>query len=164
MLIGSWTRPEPGKTRRDLVVGTVIGVIGIASMALSIVMIKEVLNNSAVLWATWVRLAAAAIGLVPMVLLSPRRRVLLTALKPSASWRFPLIASVVGTYLAMMCWIGGMKHVEVSVATTLNQLSTIFIFVLATLFLKEPLTRRRVLAIALAFAGGLLVTLRQLFA
>jgi drug/metabolite transporter (DMT)-like permease len=64
----------------------------------------------------------------------------------------------------MICWIGGMKHVEVSVATTLNQLSTIFIFVLAIVFLKEPLTWRRTLAIGLAFCGGLLVALRQALA
>jgi len=164
MLIGSRAKPEPGKSRRDLIVGTLIGVAGIGLMAVSIVMIKSVLNDSPVLWATWVRLLAGAVVLLPMLLASPRRRELARSLVEWRSFGYPLAAAIVGTYLAMMCWIGGMKHVDVSVATTLNQLSTIFIFALAIIFLKEPLTWRRVLAIVLAFSGGLLVALRRLFA
>ena len=41
----------------------------------------------------------------------------------------------------------------------LNQFSTIYIFVLATVFLKEPLTRRRIAALALAFSGAMVVIL-----
>lgn len=163
MLVGSRTKPEPGKTRQDLVVGTLIGVAGIGLMAVSIVLIKGVLNDSPVLWATWVRLLAGTVVLVPMLLASPRRRALIRSLVEWRSFKYPLLAAIVGTYLAMMCWIGGMKHVDVSVATTLNQLSTIFIFLLATIFLREPVTWRRIMAIALAFSGGLLVALRRLF-
>jgi drug/metabolite transporter (DMT)-like permease len=162
MLIGSATRPEPGKSRRDLIAGTLIGVAGIGLMAVSIVMIKRVLNEAPVLWATWVRLLAGTVVLVPMLLASPRRRELLRSLVTWRSFKYPLLAAFFGTYLAMMCWIGGMKHVDVSVATTLNQLSTIFIFVLAIIFLREPVTWRRLLAIGLAFGGGLLVALRRL--
>jgi len=42
----------------------------------------------------------------------------------------------------------------------LNQLSTIFIFVLAAVFLKEPLTPRRTVALVMAVSGAVLVTLR----
>jgi len=56
-----------------------------------------------------------------------------------------------------MAWVGGMKFTEVSRASLLNQLSTIFIFILATLILKERLTLRRVGAIALGFGGAILV-------
>jgi len=164
MLIGSRTKPAPGSTRRDLIVGTIVGVTGIGLMAVSIVLIKRVLDGAPVLWATWLRLVAGTVVLVPMLLASPRRRELLRSLVTWRSFAFPLAAAVVGTYLAMMSWIGGMKHVDVSVATTLNQLSTIFIFALAIIFLKEAVTWRRILAIALACSGGLLVALRQLVA
>jgi drug/metabolite transporter (DMT)-like permease len=163
MLVGSWTRPEPGRDRRDLLIGTIVGVTGIAFMAVGIVMIKGVLNNAPFVWATGVRLAAGVVVLIPMILLSPRRKSLLAALVPTSTWKYPLAAATIGTYVAMISWIGGMKYVDVSVATTLNQLSTIFIFVLATIFLKEALTGRRLLAIGLAFVGGLLVALRHLF-
>lgn len=162
MLIGSLTRLPPGKTRQDLVLGTLIGVTSVALMAISIVMIKGVLNHAPALWATWIRLLAGVVGLIPMIALSRRRVQLIRAFKSKAILKYPLWAAVFGTYLAMMAWIGGMKYADVSVAATLNQLSTIFIFILAVAFLREPLTWRRVLAIGLAFTGGMLVVLRGL--
>lgn len=158
LLIGSAAKPEPGKSRRDIWEGTVIGVIGIALMAVSIVMVKNVLNGAPMVWATAVRLAAGAFGLIPLILLSPRRRELMAALRPNATWKFAAPAALVGTYLAMIAWIGGMKYTQhVSVAALLNQLSTIFIFILAVVFLKEPLTPRRSVAIGCGFIGAALV-------
>jgi drug/metabolite transporter (DMT)-like permease len=52
-----------------------------------------------------------------------------------------------------------MKYAPVSVASALNQTSSIFVVILAALFLREPLTPRRIGAISLAFLGALLVTL-----
>jgi len=57
----------------------------------------------------------------------------------------------------MIVWIGGMKFIDVHRAALLNQLSAIFIFVFAVIFLKEPLTRRRLIAISLAATGAFLV-------
>jgi drug/metabolite transporter (DMT)-like permease len=58
-----------------------------------------------------------------------------------------------------MCWIAGMKFTDTGTAAILNQTSTIFILVFASLFLHEPFTLRRSIAAALAFAGILMVTL-----
>jgi drug/metabolite transporter (DMT)-like permease len=38
----------------------------------------------------------------------------------------------------------------------LNQLSTIFVIILATLFLREKLTWRKAVAVVLGFGGGIL--------
>jgi drug/metabolite transporter (DMT)-like permease len=135
----------------------VLGVAGIVVMGVSVMMIKERLNDLPVLWSTWVRLAAGTLGILPLIAISRDRRRLLEALRPSRSWRWAVPASFAGTYLAMVFWLGGMKFTDVSRAALLNQLSTIFIFVLATLILREPLNARRVVAIALALAGALLV-------
>jgi drug/metabolite transporter (DMT)-like permease len=55
-------------------------------------------------------------------------------------------------------WIAGMKHTQASIASALNQMSTIFIFVLAAIFLKEKVTRTKLLAVVLAMLGALLVS------
>ena len=159
LLVGSAARPEPGKTRRDIVVGTLIGIAGIAAMAVSIVMIKPILNDAPMIWATWVRLLAGTVGLVPILLASPDRRRALAALRPARHYRTAVPAALTGTYLAMIAWVGGMKFIQVSRAALLNQLSTVFIFVLAIVFLKEPLTLRRTLAIGLAVPGAYLVVM-----
>ncbi len=160
LIVGSATRPQPGKTRRDIIVGTIVGILGIAIMGGSVVMIKDVLNDAPHIWATEVRLLSGGIALIPMILLSPRRRAIFRELLPSAVWKVAIPASFFGTYLALIFWLGGMKYTDVSVAALLNQLSTIFIFALATIFLKESLTRRRLLSIVLAFAGAMLVIWR----
>ena len=159
LLVGSNARPEPGKSRRDISEGIAIGLAGIALMAIGIVMVKEILNRTPIIWATFVRILGGFVGLIPIMLASPRRRLLFSALRPSRSWRYVLPAAFVGSYLVMMFWKGGMKYVKVSVAAPLNQLSTIFIFILAIVFLKEPVTWRRVLAICLAFPGAVLVVM-----
>jgi len=123
-----------------------------------IVMIKTVLNNSPVLWATWVRLLAGTVVLVPMLLASPRRRELIRSLVKWRSFGYPLAAAIVGTYLAMMCWIGGMKYATVSVAAILGQMATIFTLVFARIFLGEPLTPARLTG-AFAAAGGAIILL-----
>ena len=57
----------------------------------------------------------------------------------------------------MWAWLNGFALTSVARAAILNQLSTIWIFVLAALFLGEPLTVRRTLAVGLAMVGVLLV-------
>ncbi len=159
LLVGGAAAPPAGRSRRDLVVGTAAGIAGMLVMGVSIVMVKRELDQLPVLWSTWIRLLPGTLAIVPLVLLHRHRRALLAPLRPSAGWRFAIPAAVTGTYLAMMCWIGGMKYTEVSRAALLNQLSTIFIFVLATVVLREPLTIRRLTAIGLAAGGAVLVVL-----
>jgi drug/metabolite transporter (DMT)-like permease len=65
-------------------------------------------------------------------------------------------SAVVGTYFATFFWVVGMKFTLATVASVFNQMSTIFVLVLATLFLKEPLTGRKTVAIILGFTGGII--------
>jgi drug/metabolite transporter (DMT)-like permease len=52
-----------------------------------------------------------------------------------------------------------MKYTEAGAAAILNQSSTIFILLFATLFLGERFTRRKAVASVLAVGGILMVTL-----
>jgi drug/metabolite transporter (DMT)-like permease len=65
-------------------------------------------------------------------------------------------AAFTGTYVSMSLFILGMKLAPVTTAALLNQTSTIFTLILAAIFLKEPLTARKVAAILLGFAGAFL--------
>lgn len=70
-----------------------------------------------------------------------------------------LPGSFLGAYLSMVIWMGGMKYTQASIASALNQTSNVFIFILAALLLKEPVNLIRMIAIILAFAGVVIVTL-----
>ena len=157
LLVGSAARPEKGKTRRDIVIGIIVGTLGILLMAIGIVMIKGILAHVPILWATTVRIGAATVVLIPIVVFHPQRRILFKSVLSSKTWTRAFPAALFGTYLAMIVWIGGMKYIDVHRAALLNQLSAIFIFAFAVIFLKEPLTRRRLIAISLAAVGAFLV-------
>lgn len=140
--------------RSSMISGILIGCIGMILLALGIVMVKEVLEETNVFWATLVRVTSAAVTLGIVLFFHPRRTSCLDELKFSKTWYTALPASVCGNYIALLFWVAGMKYTTASRAGILNQMSTIFIFILAAVWLKEPITRHRAAAICLAVAGA----------
>ncbi len=147
-----------GVSTRQLGWGVVWGVLAMAPLALGIVITKPVLNHSSVLWATTVRQIGCLAVMLPVALLSPQRSDIFAAFRPSRSWRWSLPGAVLGSYVALIFWIAGMKYTQVGVAAILNQSSSIYVLILASIFLHEPFTRRKLVASLLAMAGIALVT------
>lgn len=139
--------------------GLCAGILSMMFMALGIVIAKDVLDQADVFWATFVRVSAGLIGLVPIVLWHPGRVRFARELKFSKAWLNALPATVSGNYIALVLWVAGMKYTTASRAAVLNQMSTIFLFILATVWLKEKMTAQRIAAILLAVAGAYLVIL-----
>jgi drug/metabolite transporter (DMT)-like permease len=159
VLLTTWHAPPVGLTRKDLRVGVAVASLSVALMALGITIAKPVLDRSPVLWATGVRLYAGVVSLSIFTLASRRRRYVWSTLVPSAAWKFCLPAAVLGAYVAMVIWIAGMKFTQASTAAILNQTSAVFVLPIAAIVLKEPVTRRKLGAVALAIAGVTLVSL-----
>lgn len=158
--VGSMKKKDPTDNKssenRVLLPGILIGCLSIIFMALGIVIIKELLEHTDIFWATLVRVAAGTVSLFVIVLCHPKRKRYITELKFSKAWLTALPASVMGNYLALLCWMAGMKYTTASRAAILNQMSTIFIFILAAIFLKEKITKNKIMAIVLALAGACL--------
>lgn len=159
ILLTTGHAPPPGLTARDLRAGIAIATLSVALMALGITIAKPALNRSPVLWATGVRLFAGVLALVVLTLVSPRRRYVWRTLRPSAVWKLSLPGAFLGAYVAMIVWIAGMKYTQASTAAILNQTSAVFVLPIAALVLREPVTRRKLGAVALAIAGVTLVAL-----
>ncbi len=139
--------------------GIVYGCLSMVFVAGGIVIIKELLEQTDVLWATLIRVAAAMVTLMIIVVFHPKRKQYFAELKFSKAWFTALPASISGNFLALLCWVAGMKYTTASQAAILNQMSTIFIFILAAIFLKEKITINRTAAIAIALAGVVLTIL-----
>ena len=137
--------------------GLFAGLLAMIFMALGIVIAKDVLDQTDVFWATFIRVSAGVLGLVPIVLCHPKRMQVVRELKFSKAWLNAFPATVSGNYIALLLWVAGMKYTTVSRAGVLNQMSTIFLFILATVWLKEKMTAQRLAAILLAVAGAYLV-------
>ena len=159
IFVGSASKKGISVTGIDFFIGIILGILAISLIAGSIVMLKRLLEDTNVLWAAFARVLAGTLGLYLIVLLSPGRKKLLAELYPSKTWFSALPASVSGNYIAMIAWLAGMKYAMVSVAAVLNQLSTVFIFILAAIFLKEPVTLPRVSATIFAVSGAILTAM-----
>ncbi len=148
------------RTRRQIVIGILCGVGSMAFMAVGIVMAKPVMTTDGypLVLATTVRLIAGFSALALVALASPRRRHYFSVFKPAAIWKHSLPATFLGSYLAMIFWVGGFKYTSASLAAVLNQTSVVFAIILATIFLKEAMTVRKLVAVVLALSGVVLVT------
>ena len=158
VLAASRHRPPPGMTVRALLKGVAWGVLAVATVGLSIVIAKPVLERHPVIWATTVRQVACIVVMLPVALLSPERRRLLGVFRPTPAWKFSIPGTLLGSCLALLLWIAGMKYAQAGAAAILNQTGAIYILILASLILKEPFTRRKLVSALMAVVGILLVT------
>jgi len=155
---GKHDQNRNGSALRPLLGGLFFGIVSMLLIAASIVMIKHQLEKTDVLWVSFVRVLFGTAGLLVAALLTGNRRSLFVQLIPSRAWLTALPGAFIGNYLAMLAWLAGMKYALVSVAAIVNQLSTIFIFLLGAVFLREPVTASRILATLMAVCGAVLAS------
>ena len=167
ILIGSVKSKDFNLKTGDLVAGIVYGSLSMFFMAFGVVMIKKpifghepVLENQPLLWVTWFRLLAGTIAMVLVSFMLPKPGRFYTFFRPSSVWKYMVPASILGTYLSMLVWLLGWKLIEsAGVAAVLNQLTLIFIMIFAAVFLKERISIRKIIAVFMALAGGVITVL-----
>ena len=159
VLTASRITPPEGGTRREQIRGILWASGAMVALTLGVVIAKSVLADVPVLWATTVRQVGALGFMAVAAVVSPQRRAYLGVFRPRAGFRFAMAGTLLGSYLSLMLWLAGMKYTQAGIAAIINQTSSIFVLVFASLFLKEAFGRRKFLAAALAFGGILLVTL-----
>jgi drug/metabolite transporter (DMT)-like permease len=160
IFIGTWdpradpSHLDPARTRA----GVGLGALAMLLMAIGIALAKPVLDRSDLLWATLVRVAGATVFLGVQALAWPRwRAATIRTFTPGRHWPLLVGAGFVGTYLAMITWLAGMKHTTISISSVLNQTSTLFVPLLAAVFLRERLTARKLVAVCMGFSGAVIL-------
>lgn len=147
-----WPRqPLAGRPPRALR-GVLHALLAIALMAVSVVMVKRVLEAQPLLWVTGWRMLGA---IAAMLAIAAYRGELAQLWPPAAAvpWRRLLLAAFVGQFLATLLWLAGYKFTQASVAAILNETASVFILLLAWIWLKEPLHRRALAGVGLTLSG-----------
>jgi len=161
--IGVWVAAWPRKLAAELLPGVPAptrhsarglgyALLAVALMACAIVLVKRVLEAQPLFWVTGLRMVGA---IVAMLLIAAWRGEAeqLKPLAPGLPWPKLFIAAFVGQFVAMVLWLAGFKYTMASVAATLGETASIFILLLASMWLKEPLSRRSVVGVVLTFGG-----------
>ena len=137
-----------------LIKGIAFAAAAVFLTASGVVAMKPILANTGFFWIVSLRMLAGVIGM--FIFLSLRGQLSSTyhvIAKGEHRWGYIILASVAGSYLAMLLWLGGFKYADASVASVLNESSNVFIVIMAWLFLKEEFSMRKVVGVSLAFAG-----------
>lgn len=137
--------------------GIGFGLCGIAAMAVGVILAKPVLEDGHLVEVTLVRLLAGVLGQLVWMAVVPSQRSAIRVLAPSQVWVTLLPASILGSYVAMLLWLGGFKWATASTAAVLNQLSSVFTIILARVVLKEHVSGRRALGAVAAVAGAAII-------
>jgi len=159
VLIAARHEPPRGTPAGQIVIGILCGIISMATVAFGIVLAKPVLERSPVLWATTMRQIGALVVMIPTALILPSRREIFRTFTPSRDWKYTIPATLLGSYLALIFWIAGMKYALAGPTAILNQTGSIHVLIFASIFLKEPFTMRKVIASILAIGGAAVVML-----
>ena len=142
---------------RDLIVGTVLAAGAHVIMALGILMVRDVIREGSMIWIAAFRFIVATAGLALFALVRGKVDDITMGFRRRDTWKHMIPMGLLGSFLATLLWIAGFKYETPGRAAIYNQMSTVFIILLAWLILKEKMTPRKLAGVALAIAGALLV-------
>ncbi|MGY6553943.1 MAG: DMT family transporter [Wenzhouxiangella sp.] len=159
VLLVTWRRNRQEVSSRALREGAMFAAGSVLLMAIGIVMVKPILENHEFLWTVGVRLFAGAVGMLLFVSLARAWGQLMFHYRSPQPWPTIISASLLGSYISMILWLAGYKLTKASIASVLNETAAIFIVIFAWLMLGEPLSRKKVSGVVLAFVGVALIVL-----
>ncbi len=157
VVLASNTKLPAHISRTDLFKGFLWGALAMLCMAISVIIMKPYLSDEPLLWVTQVRTLAGLGSLFVILMFFKERRKMLKSLVDTRNWKWMFPGSFLGNYLSLILWMAAFKYTQASTAAALNQTSNIFVFVFAALFLKEMITREKLIGIILAVGGASLI-------
>ena len=150
---------QPPKTikKRDVYIGILFGIAANILTAYSILIIKPIMKNNSVVYVALYRFSIGFIFGIIMNLVESGAKTVIQKFKQGLTNHYVILGALMGTYLSVIFWLSGYKYTLAGRAAIYNQLSTVFIIILARIFLKEPLTSKKVVGVSLAIFGAIIV-------
>ena len=142
--------------------GLLIGILAYSLMALGIIMVKPILNrfSNSIEMQLWI----IVFRLIPGTLLSYvtmsfmiKKKEIILQLSNKKIWPIILLGSFLGTYVGFAMWVIGMAKTSASIASILNQTSTIFIAFFGWLILKETFSRKMMICFFISIIGAFII-------
>ena len=126
--------------------------------AYSILLVRPVMEEHPVIHIAMIRFGIGVLFNIGHILLLNGIKSLLETIKIGFKNPTMIAGAFMGTFLAVIFWMSGFKYTLAGRAAIYNQLSTIFITLLAAIFLKEKMNSKSWIAVGLAVVGAVLVS------
>ena len=150
-----------GERQRSRARGIVLGLLSVACMSVSVIFAKQGLDSGAAvgetmqqtMQGTCVRMLAGALGIALVGLLTGRLRAWFAEGRNARLAGPFLFAVCVVTFGGFWLSLLAIRHVDVTIANTLNSLEPVFVLPLAAILLKEKITPLQIVGTLTALAG-----------
>ena len=154
---------QPPKTvkKRDLYVGILFGIMANILTAYSVLIVKPIMKNNSVVYVALYRFSVGFFFGILVNLFKSGIKPVIHKFKQGLTNRYVVLGAILGTYLSVIFWLAGYKYTLAGRAAIYNQLSTVFIIILARIFLKEPMTSNKVIGVSLAIFGAIIVSISK---
>ena len=146
--------------KKDLYIGIVFGIIAQFLTAFSVLMVKPIMENNSVVVIALFRFGIGLIATVLIILIKDGYSIFFNKIKEGLNDKIVVIGAILGTYLSVIFWLAGYKYTLAGRAAIYNQLSTIFIILMARVFLSETLGYRKTIGVCIAILGAVIVTVK----
>ena len=154
---------QPPKTikKRDLYIGILFGIMANILTAYSVLIIKPIMKNNSVVYVALYRFSVGFFFGILINLLKGGIKPVVQKFKQGLTNQYVVFGAILGTYLSVIFWLAGYKYTLAGRAAIYNQLSTVFIIILARVFLKEPMTSKKIIGVSLAIFGAMIVSVSK---
>ena len=146
------------KSIKDITQGIIFGLIAQVLTAFSVLMIKPVMAIHPVVPIALIRFGIGTLLGIIFLYYTEGGKDLIKTYKKGFSHMPLVLGAFVGTFLSVIFWLAGYKYTLAGRAAIYNQLSTILIILMAALFLKEKMNKRKWFAVCCALSGAILVS------
>ena len=149
---------EKIKNNKIFMSGVFYGIIAQILTAYSVLLVKPIMLSHSVIEIALVRFGSALVTTILILNFWKGKNYIIQTVFKGMNNYFVIAGAFLGTYLSVIFWLAGFKYTLPGRAAIYNQLSTIFIMIMAALFLDEKMSKRKWGAVALAIFGALLIS------
>jgi drug/metabolite transporter (DMT)-like permease len=158
VIVGTMESPE-NRDPRDIYIGAFYGFLAHFFTAYSVLLLRPVMESHPVVPIALVRFTTGIIFSAAAIVYLNGYSELRETMAKGFGHVYLLAGSFLGTFLSVIFWLSGYKYTLAGRAAIYNQLSTIFIIILAAIFLKEVMTTKKWGAVSLALLGAFIVSI-----
>ena len=158
VVIGTIDR-DLDRTPKEILYGVSFGLLANLCTAYSVLLLRPIMDVHPVVPIALIRFSIGMIiSAFGILYLNGKFALRETILKGFSNYNL-LAGAFFGTFLSVIFWLAGFKYTLAGRAAIYNQLSTIFIILLASVFLNQHMTKRKWVAVSLALMGSFVVSL-----
>ncbi len=158
--ISTFKIPNLVKTN-DLYIGIILGIVAQILTAYSVLIVKPIMQDSSIVYIALYRFGIGLLATILVCIIKYGYIPTYNNFKKGLSNYSVVFGSIMGTYLSVIFWLAGYKYTLAGRAAIYNQLSTIFIILMARMFLKEELSIKKMIGVGLSIIGALIVSIVQ---